>query len=113
LIVSLGVVNGRNIWRTDLDAAHSVVRKAVKVLGEDRVFVSSSCSLLHVPVDLLAETKLDKELLSWLSFAAQKIAEIAAIASQAGNDVPADERFVTARQALQSRANSARTKNPA
>jgi len=52
--LSVGVVDGRNIWRTDLDAAHSLVRRAVVALGTDRVLVAPSCSLLHVPVDLEA-----------------------------------------------------------
>jgi len=62
MALSLGVVDGRNIWRTDLDAAHGLVRRAVSALGAERVFVGPSCSLLHVPVDLAAEGALDSEL---------------------------------------------------
>ncbi len=50
-ILSAGVVDGRNVWRTDLDAAHGLLRRAVKALGRQRVLVAPSCSLLHVPVD--------------------------------------------------------------
>lgn len=112
LVLSLGVVDGRNIWRTDLDAAHAVVRKAVKAIGADRVLVSSSCSLLHVPVDLQAEKKLDSELVSWLAFASQKVREISLIASEADKDVP-NEKFEESRQALANRRNSSRINNPA
>ena len=62
LCLSLGVVDGRNIWRTNLDRAFSLVRRAVDQLGQDRVMVGPSCSLLHVPVDLGIENELDPEL---------------------------------------------------
>src|SRR5262249_1176684 len=54
MMLSVGVVDGRNVWRTDLDAAHRLVQQAVRSLGEARVLVAPSCSLLHVPVDLEA-----------------------------------------------------------
>lgn len=73
--LSVGVVDGRNIWRADLDAAHRLVRRAVAALGPERVVVAPSCSLLHVPVDLSAEKRLDAELLRWMAFAAQKLAD--------------------------------------
>ena len=50
--LSLGVVDGRNIWRDDLQVALNLVRHAAKALGGDRIEVAPSCSLLHVPVDL-------------------------------------------------------------
>ena len=85
LTLSLGLVEGRNIWRTDLSKALGVVEKAVAKLGADRVVVAPSCSLLHSPVDLAHETKLDDELKSWLAFAVQKLDEVAALA-KAGTD---------------------------
>lgn len=86
LTLSLGVVEGRNIWRTDLSKALGVVEKAVAKLGGDRVVVAPSCSLLHSPVDLAHETKLDDELKSWLAFAVQKLDEVAALAKAANDD---------------------------
>src|SRR5690606_16958622 len=59
--LSLGLVDGRNIWRTDLGRALGLVEQAVARLGSDRVVVAPSCSLLHSPVDLAFETKLDPE----------------------------------------------------
>ena len=79
-VLSLGLVDGRNIWKNDLSAALDVAEKAAKILGKDRLIVSSSCSLLHTPNDLDEETALDPQLKSWLAFAKQKLFEITAIA---------------------------------
>jgi 5-methyltetrahydropteroyltriglutamate--homocysteine methyltransferase len=76
LALSLGLVDGRNIWRTDLAAAVALGQVAVDRLGHDRVQVAPSCSLLHVPVDLDRETALDGELRTWLAFAAQRLDEV-------------------------------------
>lgn len=58
-VLSLGLVDGRNIWRTDLHRAISMGRKAVENSGGDRVWVAPSCSLLHSPIDLDHETRMD------------------------------------------------------
>ncbi|MBI3598897.1 MAG: 5-methyltetrahydropteroyltriglutamate--homocysteine S-methyltransferase [Nitrospirae bacterium] len=79
LSLSLGVVDGRNIWRSDLSTAYQLVKRAVSVLGTDRVAVAPSCSLLHVPVSLDGETDLDPEVGGWLAFAREKVAEVALI----------------------------------
>ncbi|WP_298330547.1 5-methyltetrahydropteroyltriglutamate--homocysteine S-methyltransferase [Haloactinopolyspora sp.] len=73
-----GVVDGRNIWRSDLDAALAQLEQ-VRAVADD-VAVSTSCSLLHVPYDVDGETKLDRRLKSWLAFAEQKVAEVATLA---------------------------------
>lgn len=75
-VLSLGLVNGRNVWRCDLEKALEVLRHAHERLG-DRLWVAPSCSLLHSPVDLGREDKLDAELKSWLAFAVQKCGEVA------------------------------------
>ena len=74
--LSLGVVDGRNIWRTDYDRVFPLIDRAVQALGHDRVWLAPSCSLLHVPVTLRHETKLDRDLLAWLSFAEEKLGEL-------------------------------------
>ncbi|HXI03257.1 MAG TPA: 5-methyltetrahydropteroyltriglutamate--homocysteine S-methyltransferase [Candidatus Saccharimonadales bacterium] len=79
LTLSLGVVDGRNVWRTDLNRALEMVEAAIGTLGSDRVMVGPSCSLMHVPVDLSLETEMEKDLLSWLAFAKQKIRDISLI----------------------------------
>ncbi len=78
--LSLGVVDGRNVWRTDLRAALGTLRKVASARSARRLMVAPSCSLLHVPVDLRQETKLDAELKGWLAFAEQKLEEIAVLA---------------------------------
>ena len=83
-ILSLGLVDGRNIWINNLENSVAIAKKAVEKLGETRVIVAPSCSLIHSPVDLVNETELDLELKSWLSFATQKISEITVIAKAAG-----------------------------
>ena len=75
--LSLGVVDGRNVWRTDLRAALTTLRRAADARGNRRLIVAPSCSLLHVPVDVEQETKLDGEVKSWLAFATQKLTEVA------------------------------------
>ncbi|WP_103734393.1 5-methyltetrahydropteroyltriglutamate--homocysteine S-methyltransferase [Pseudomonas sp. GZJR-8] len=78
-VLSLGVVNGRNVWRCDLEKALATLQHAHEKLG-DRLWVAASCSLLHSPVDLGREDKLDPELKSWLAFAVQKCEEVALLA---------------------------------
>ncbi|WP_312143667.1 MULTISPECIES: 5-methyltetrahydropteroyltriglutamate--homocysteine S-methyltransferase [Stutzerimonas stutzeri subgroup] len=78
-VLSLGLVNGRNVWRCDLDKALEVARHAAERLG-DRLWLAPSCSLLHCPVDLEREDRLDHELKGWLAFAVQKCAEVATLA---------------------------------
>jgi 5-methyltetrahydropteroyltriglutamate--homocysteine methyltransferase len=86
LALSLGVVDGRGIWRTDLDRALGLVRTAVDRLGPQRVQVAPSCSLLHVPMDVSDETGLDPVLRGGLAFAVQKLEEVALLARAATDD---------------------------
>ena len=79
-ILSLGVVNGRNIWKTDLSKTLNWLIPLHQQL-QDRLWLAPSCSLLHVPVDLENETKLDAEIQSWLAFAVQKLEEINVLAT--------------------------------
>ena len=83
--VSLGVVDGRNIWKNDLSASIAKIEKAAQRLGTDKIFVAPSCSLLHTPVDLDHETALDPQVKNWMAFATQKVAEIVTI-TKAVND---------------------------
>lgn len=111
--LSLGVVDGRNIWRTDLDAALKKVQAAVSALGAERVQIAPSCSLMFSPHDLNLETKLDGELKSWLAFARQKLDELTLLkkAVSEGTESVA-ESFKVNREALKSRRESPRTHNP-
>ncbi|OKL43317.1 5-methyltetrahydropteroyltriglutamate--homocysteine S-methyltransferase [Pseudovibrio exalbescens] len=80
-VISLGVINGRNVWRADLSSVLDWIEGPVTKLGRDRVVIAPSCSLLHTPIDLVYETKLDDELKSWLAFAKQKIEEVAVLST--------------------------------
>ncbi len=110
-VLSLGVIDGRNIWRADLDQALAAVEIARARLG-DRLWLAPSCSLQHVPVDLSAETALDEELRSWLAFAVQKLDELAALRTAIDQGVAAAEQaFSTSRIAATSRRHSTRVHN--
>ncbi|MFA5565471.1 MAG: 5-methyltetrahydropteroyltriglutamate--homocysteine S-methyltransferase [Acidimicrobiia bacterium] len=82
--LSLGVVDGRNLWRSDLDQKIEVVSQVVEQIGSDKVQIAPSCSLLHLPVDLSAETNLDPEFRSWLAFATERLDEIRIIGEVVG-----------------------------
>ena len=81
IVLSLGLVSGRNIWKTDFNAAIKLGQKAVEALGQDRVIVATSSSLLHTPVTLESENKLTAEQKDWFSFALEKAREVSVIAA--------------------------------
>jgi 5-methyltetrahydropteroyltriglutamate--homocysteine methyltransferase len=118
-VLSLGVVDGRNIWRNDLDASLSTLETAAAKISSDRLFVAPSCSLLHSPVDLASETTregeygLDAEVKSWLAFATQKCAEIATLTKglNQGRAAIATE-LAASNAAQQARRTSTRTRRP-
>jgi len=111
--LSLGLVNGRNIWTTNLDFALAEAQKAVDALGSDRVFVAPSCSLLHTPHSIQSEKKMDSEILNWLSFAVEKIKEIVTISKALNNGLQSVQTELEAnRKSIQSRQTSARIHNP-
>src|SRR5690606_24522284 len=82
-VLSIGIVDGRNIWRNDLENSVEKLSLAYRRLVQDkkdvRLWLAPSCSLLHCPVDLEQEQKLDAEFKSWLAFARQKLDEVSAI----------------------------------
>ncbi|MDO4682064.1 MAG: 5-methyltetrahydropteroyltriglutamate--homocysteine S-methyltransferase [Lautropia sp.] len=112
-VLSLGVIDGRNIWKTDLNATLDWLEPLAKRLG-DRLWIAPSCSLLHVPVDLGSEEKLDAELKSWLAFAVQKLEELQVLATALNQGRDAVRAALDAnRAALDSRRQSPRVNNPA
>ena len=112
-ILSLGVINGRNIWKTDLSVVLEWLTPIHRTL-QARLWIAPSCSLLHVPVDLNSEQKLDHEIRSWLAFALQKLDELKIIA-KALNDGRESVRAALAdnQAAIQSRRTSPRVHKPA
>ncbi|HEY4383925.1 MAG TPA: 5-methyltetrahydropteroyltriglutamate--homocysteine S-methyltransferase, partial [Ktedonobacteraceae bacterium] len=109
LSLSLGVVDGRNIWCTDFEHVLAAAERAVQTLGTQRILLGPSCSLLHVPIDVMQETQLDKEMRSWLAFANQKVEEISLLtrALNEGRDA-IDAELQANRRALESRRGSTR-----
>lgn len=97
--ISLGLVDGRNVWKNCFGKSISVAKRVVDVLGADRVWVAPSCSLQHAPMDLDLENQLDAELLDWLAFAKQKLTEVNVIAVAAGGDDEAVAELTEANQA--------------
>jgi 5-methyltetrahydropteroyltriglutamate--homocysteine methyltransferase len=110
--LSVGVVDGRNIWKNDFARSLEILGRAKSALGTDRLLVAPSCSLLHSPVALTREAGLDPDFRSWLSFAEEKLGEVAALrAALAGRG---DAAALASNQAAQSaRRVSAKIHNPA
>ncbi len=79
LVLSLGVVDGRNVWRANLPAILERLEPAVAKRGADHIQIAPSCSLLHVPIDLEQESDLDPDVKNWLAFAVQKMGELATL----------------------------------
>ncbi len=98
LVLSLGVIDGRNIWRANLPAILDRIEPVAAQRGRDRIQVAPSCSMLHVPIDLDAETALDPDLKSWLAFSLQKMSELATLgtALSQGRDAAAAELAASA-----------------
>ena len=110
-VLSLGVIDGRNIWAADLAKVLAAIAEVKTALGQ-YLWIAPSCSLLHTPVDLAQEADLDVELKSWLAFAKQKLAEISVLKRALhGEDVAVQLAENAAAQA--NRRSSARIHNPA
>ncbi|CAK4034802.1 5-methyltetrahydropteroyltriglutamate--homocysteine methyltransferase [Lecanosticta acicola] len=113
-ILSAGVVDGRNIWKTKFKSAIELLENAIQKLGKDRVIVATSSSLLHTPHTLASEKNLDEEVRDWFSFASEKAVEVAILA-KAVNQGPDSVRAELEANAKshKSRAESKRTNDPA
>ncbi|MCW3464216.1 5-methyltetrahydropteroyltriglutamate--homocysteine S-methyltransferase [Chitinophaga nivalis] len=118
LQLSLGVVDGRNIWKNDFRQSLALITKAADAIGKDRLWMAPSCSLLHVPCDLDLET--DEETLQpgikqWMAYAKQKITEVVTLANLAtGKDIEHMERKLQENiRANANRKTSAIIHNPA
>ncbi|HFD12972.1 MAG TPA: 5-methyltetrahydropteroyltriglutamate--homocysteine S-methyltransferase [Crenotrichaceae bacterium] len=110
-ILSLGVVNGRNIWKTDLLQTLEWLEPIYQRL-QQRLWLAPSCSLLHVPVDLTSEQQLDSEIQSWLAFATQKIEEINLLATALVQGKQTIQRQIDENtSAIKSRQQSSRVHN--
>ncbi|WP_312468564.1 5-methyltetrahydropteroyltriglutamate--homocysteine S-methyltransferase [Pseudescherichia sp.] len=107
-LLSAGLVNGRNVWRADLTEKYAQIKD---IVGQRDLWVASSCSLLHSPIDLSVETRLDTEVKSWFAFALQKCHELALLrdALNSGDTAPLAEWSAP----IQARRHSTRVHNTA
>src|SRR5690606_24919715 len=117
LTLSLGVVEGRNIWKNDYEKSLGKIKQAVDALGKDRVWIAPSSSLLLVPFDLdneKNEESLPAEVKNWLAFAKQKLTEVKDLAVLADGEVDAAtaERFEANKDAAESRRTSSLIHKP-
>ena len=111
--LSAGVVDGRNIWKTNLQAAIEKVERAAQQLGQARVVVATSSSLLHTPHTLASEKALDSEVKDWFSFAVEKASEVVVIANAVTNGPSSVREELEANaKSIHSRATSKRTNDP-
>ncbi|MBR5158363.1 MAG: 5-methyltetrahydropteroyltriglutamate--homocysteine S-methyltransferase [Bacteroidaceae bacterium] len=115
--LSLGVVDGRNIWKNDFRQSLDIIEKAKEKLDSSRLLVATSCSLLHSPIDLDAETDdktLPREVKRWLSFARQKVSEVVTLADLADGkgSYAAQKALHENKDDIQDRRTSALTNNP-
>ncbi|WP_449287543.1 5-methyltetrahydropteroyltriglutamate--homocysteine S-methyltransferase [Marinobacter sp. PE14] len=109
--LSLGVINGRNIWRTDLEKTLDWLEPVHDKLG-GRLWLAPSCSLLHVPVDLSSEEKLDPEIRNWMAFATQKLDELNTLATALSHGRAAVQKnLVESTVAINSQKTSERVHN--
>ena len=107
-MLSLGVVDGRNIWKNDYRKSLELISQAIDKIGGDRLFIAPSCSLLHSPCDLDLETKLNPEIKQWLAFAKQKLDEVTTLKQLANpeENQTASEKLKANQLAAESRKTS-------
>ena len=112
--LSLGLVDGRNVWAADLDRALDRIDAAVAELGGDRVTIAPSCSMLHLPYSAQRETAIDEEVRGWLAFAAERLTELATL-GEAVDATPErrDALLAAGRERQIARRQSARTNDAA
>ncbi|PCJ97734.1 MAG: 5-methyltetrahydropteroyltriglutamate--homocysteine S-methyltransferase [Flavobacteriaceae bacterium] len=86
MCLSLGVVDGRNIWKNDFEQSLSLIQQAIRAIGPERIYIAPSCSLLHVPCNLEIEKNVASEVKQWLAFAKQKLEEVIVLKQLISNE---------------------------
>ncbi len=109
-ILSLGVVDGRNVWKNNYEDSLELIDEGIKVLGGHRLILAGSCSFLHVPVSLQYENRLEADLKDWLAFADEKLDELADLRDLAANRI-SNEPLKRNREAHRRRRKDARTRD--
>lgn len=116
--LSLGLVDGRNIWKNDFKQSLAQISKAIDKIGKERIWIAPSCSLLHSPCDLDLETNekvLTPEIKQWLAFAKQKLDEVVTLkqAADGGSNAALQQKLTDNARCIESRATSSLIHNPA
>ena len=113
MMLSLGVIDGRNIWKNDFANSLKTIDHYRRKIGEDRLLIAPSCSLLHTPYDLALETKLSPEIKDWMAFARQKLDELVTL-KQLATDRPVENallKYEENKKAIASRKTSTQIHN--
>jgi 5-methyltetrahydropteroyltriglutamate--homocysteine methyltransferase len=111
--LSLGAIDGRNVWAADPDMALDRIDSAVAALGSERVTIAPSCSLLHVPHEAARESAIDAEIRPWLAFCAEKLGELGLLHRATEQPERRDELLAEARTVISARRTSTHTNDPA
>jgi 5-methyltetrahydropteroyltriglutamate--homocysteine methyltransferase len=109
LILSLGIIDGRNIWKNNYEKSVRLINKAIDKIGADRIMIAPSSSLLHVPVDLEGEDKLNPDIKSWLAFSKQKLNELSELYEIINHDK--DELLIENQNIIRNRNSSSLVHN--
>lgn len=114
-VLFAGVIDGRNIWIANLESKLTLLDAIAKIVPKERMVVTSSCSLLHVPFGKDGEDKIDSDILSWFSFAKEKIKELCVLQKAFNGERNSDvEAFLAQNKAInKARAESSKTNNKA
>jgi 5-methyltetrahydropteroyltriglutamate--homocysteine methyltransferase len=110
--LSLGVIDGRNVWIADPDPALDRIDAAVAALGSKRVTIAPSCSLLHVPYEAAREEAIDPEVRPWLAFCVEKLEELRTLVAAVGPDADRDAVLADGRAIASARCTSSQTNDP-
>lgn len=110
-VLSVGVINGRNVWRADLESWLTQLQP-VKAQRGDNLWVASSCSLLHSPIDLDLETELSEEVKSWFAFAKQKLNEVSLLGAALDGNGHAVAACSSYSQPIKARLNAEHVNKP-
>ena len=111
--LSLGIVDGRNTWKNDINKSIQTVQRVVNVLGKSRVLIAPSCSLLHSPFSLDREVKMDATVKSWLAFAVEKLEEVRIIVAEVNTPGSCEKALKENAACIADRKNSSLTTDPA
>ncbi len=112
-VLSLGVIDGRNVWRSHPDRVLPQLKQALDRIGDARLWLAPSCSLLHVPIDLAAETALDPDRRASMAFARQKLEELRLYADALCGDPQAAAALTRQQAHLSAQARAPGVLNPA